>query len=95
MRQIEEYYYLKPGAIVSGGGRKTTAEARMVAMYIMRTIYKYSLFEIGEYFERDHSTVIYFCKKAVKYLKTEPDHQISQDIIYFIDKFKRGHTDET
>ena len=88
INEIENYYHLKQGVLLKRTRIKTVAHARIVAMYIMRKLYNYSFMEIGDYFNRDHSTVVKNCKKVVNYLNNNKEHQLSKDIIMFIKKFK-------
>jgi chromosomal replication initiator protein len=48
---------------------KGTAEARQVAMYLIRNLVKLSLPDIGKEFARDHSTVLYAIRKVEQQLK--------------------------
>lgn len=88
INEIENYYHLKQGVLLKRTRTKTVAHARIVAMYVMRKLYNYSFMEIGDYFNRDHSTVIKNCKKVVNCLNTDSAHQLSKDIIMFTRKFK-------
>ena len=48
---------------------KNTAEARQVAMYLIRTMTNLSLPEIGREFDRDHTTVMHGLKKVEQTLQ--------------------------
>ncbi len=48
---------------------KGTAEARQVAMYLIRKLTNLSLPDIGKEFARDHSTVLYAIRKVEVALK--------------------------
>ena len=48
---------------------KGTAEARQVAMYLIRKLTNLSLPDIGKEFARDHSTVLYAIRKVEVSLK--------------------------
>lgn len=63
MREVEKYYHLKRGVLIQRDRQKTVARARAVAMYLVRDICEMSYPEIGDYFERDHSTIINACAK--------------------------------
>lgn len=85
--EIESHYHLKQGTLIEARRTKTIANARIIAMYLMRHLYRFSYFEIGNYFNRDHSTVVKNCKKVVNYLNANKEHQLSKDIMMFIKKF--------
>lgn len=48
---------------------KGTAEARQIAMYLIRKLTNLSLPDIGKEFARDHSTVLYAIRKVEVALK--------------------------
>ena len=50
---------------------KGTAEARQVAMYLIRKLTNLSLPDIGKEFAKDHSTVLYNIRKVELALKNE------------------------
>ena len=57
------FYSIEDTVIRSTQKNKAVAEARMVAMYLMNTIGEMTTPEIGRVLNRDHSTVIYGCRK--------------------------------
>lgn len=60
---VSEHYNVSVNLI---NGKKRTAriaEARLVAMYLVRTLTEYSLVEIGANFGKDHASVIYAVKR--------------------------------
>ena len=67
--QVCKYYAVDE--IVLRGTQKTkgTAEARQVAMYLIRKLTNLSLPDIGKEFARDHSTVLYAIRKVEVALK--------------------------
>ena len=67
--QVCKYYAVDE--IVLRGSQKTkgTAEARQVAMYLIRKLTNLSLPDIGKEFARDHSTVLYAIRKVEVALK--------------------------
>ena len=73
IRETARYYSLKPEDIKGQNRSKMPAEARQVAMYLMRSLTNLSLNDIGEYFEnRNHATVLASIRKIEDMLKTEP-----------------------
>jgi chromosomal replication initiation ATPase DnaA len=69
--EIENYFELTRGILQSPHRPKTVAFARAIAMFMHRKYCKRSFPEIGYFFNRDHSTAIYNCRKIGKLLKTE------------------------
>ena len=52
---------------------KDAVSARQIAMYLIRSITKLSVVDIGKVFDnRDHSTVLYSLKQVEKQMKTDP-----------------------
>ena len=56
--------------IRSNKKNKGTADARQVAMYLIRQLTNLSFPEIGKEFARDHTTVMHAVKKVEAALKT-------------------------
>ena len=68
------YYGIDEKEIRGQRRTKNTAQARQVAMYLMRTLTNMSLEDIGEQFEnRNHSTVLSSTRKVEELLRTDPD----------------------
>ena len=73
IRETARYYSLKPEDLKGQNRSKGPAEARQVAMYLMRSLTNLSLNDIGEHFEnRNHATVLSSIRKIEDMLKTEP-----------------------
>ena len=62
------FYSIEDNVIRSTQKKKAIAEARMVAMYLMNTMGELTTPEIGRVLNRDHSTVIYGCRKIAEQL---------------------------
>jgi chromosomal replication initiator protein len=88
MRETEKYFHLKRGSLVEQNRRRMTNNARAVAMYLARNLCHLTYIEIGEYFERNHKSVINNCNKIVKLLHEDREHYISHGTIELIDKIK-------
>ncbi len=60
--------------IIKGQQRvKNAVAARQIAMYLIRSITKLSVVEVGKVFDnRDHSTVLYSIKQVEKQMKSDP-----------------------
>ena len=80
--QVSRYYSIDESALRSTLKNKGTAEARQVAMYLIRDMTNLSLPEIGREFGRDHSTVLHSIRKVEARLKdsTDPLHAAIRDI---------------
>ena len=56
---VAEWYRVSPKLIRGEGRSRSIIIARHTAMYLIRELTKLSTAEIGELFERDHSTVLH------------------------------------
>lgn len=63
MKDIENYFGLKKGSICMRDRHPRIALIRSLTMYVLREKYQLSLHEIGDYLERDHTTVVYGIKR--------------------------------
>ncbi|CAB4120897.1 Chromosomal replication initiator, DnaA C-terminal [uncultured Caudovirales phage] len=68
---IEDTYDIPCNSIMSEERTKNIAEARMVAMYICRTLGGMTYVEIGEIFHRKHTTAMHACRFVKGMLKTK------------------------
>jgi chromosomal replication initiation ATPase DnaA len=50
-------------------------ELRQVSMFLFKRKLKYSLFTYGDFFEKDHATVIHSIKQVTNLLQTDPEFQ--------------------
>ncbi len=80
--QVCSYYSVDENALRSTLKNKGTAEARQIAMYMIRKITTLSLPDIGKEFGRDHSTVLHSIRKVEAALKDSgsPLHDAIRDI---------------
>ena len=62
--QVCKFYSLEEQVIRGANKSKGTAEARQIAMYLIRKLTNLSLPDIGREFARDHSTVLYAIRKV-------------------------------
>lgn len=62
--EVASYYNISPKDIKGSGRAQKIAEARQVAIYISRDLTKQSFPQIGEYFEKKHTTVLYSYEKV-------------------------------
>ena len=66
--EVSRFYNIEESVIRGTLKNKNTAEARQVAMYLVRKLTNLSLPDIGKEFGRDHSTVIHSLKKVEQQL---------------------------
>lgn len=62
--QVSKFYSIDESVLRGTLKNKGTAEARQVAIYLIRTLTNLSLPDIGKEFGRDHSTVLYAIRKV-------------------------------
>jgi len=89
IKEIERYFCLTEGSLVDRDRHITTANARAIAMYLLRYIFNYSYWEIANYFNRDHSTVISNCKKIANNLRVSKYSTISIATMDLLSKYRR------
>ena len=82
---VAKYYKVK-AADIKGTSRKTEiAQARHIAIYLIRTILDSSFMEIAKEFGRDHSTIISSVRKIEKLVETDMNysktvHELTREI---------------
>ena len=69
--QVCKFYSLEEDVLRGTNKSKGTAEARQVAMYLIRKLTNLSLPDIGREFSKDHSTVLYAIRKVELELKKQ------------------------
>ncbi len=62
--EVEKYYHLPPGSLVTKKRSNDVAYPRHIAMYLAREVLGESYPHIGDVFNRDHSTVMNAVKKV-------------------------------
>jgi len=78
---VAHYFNLQPAALLGPTRAKPVAEARHIAMYLLREDAQLPLKLIGRLLgNRDHSTVIHGCRKISTYVKTAKGHRQLADI---------------
>ena len=75
--QVCKFYSVDESVLRGTLKNKGTAEARQVAMYLIRKLTNLSLPEIGKEFSRDHSTCLYAIRKVEVALKNGDTHMQS------------------
>ncbi len=69
--EVCRFYNIDEAVLRSKLKNKNTAEARQVAMYLVRSLTNLSLPDIGREFGRDHSTVIHSIQKVEQQIATD------------------------
>ena len=80
------YYQLSKDDINGTSRIKAIAMARQIAMYLCREMTDLSLPKIGELFGRDHTTVMYACKKVSEMMRER--HYVYNQVTEIIDRIK-------
>ena len=81
VREVASYYNIETSELK---GKKRTAiikDARNMAIYLTRKITQYSTTEIGNYFDRDHSTITHSIDKVDKERKENSDIAAALDTL--------------
>ena len=71
--QVCKFYNIDEIVLRDSNKSKGTAEARQIAMYLVRKLTNLSLPDIGQEFSRDHTTVLYAIQKVENNLKNGND----------------------
>jgi len=69
LKQVGKFYNVEVSMILGTQRGKAIAEARQVAIYLMRKMTNLSSEDIGREFKKDHATILYSVKKVEKDLK--------------------------
>ena len=84
-QRVARYFGLTVGDLRAKKRTKLVAQARQVAMFLVREVTNTSLSEIGEYFGgRDHSTVLHACRQI------ESQHIKNQSVKETIKALRKG-----
>ena len=73
IEETAKYFSISPEDIKGPSRTKLFVSSRQISMYLIRTLTNFSLAEIGDFFSRDHSTVINSLKQIEKNIKKSPD----------------------
>ena len=82
------YYQLTKDDINGSSRVKAIAMARQIAMYLCRELTDLSLPKIGELFGRDHTTVMYACKKVSEMMRER--HYVYNQVTEIIDRIRNS-----
>ncbi len=81
-KTVANYYHIKVSDLKSKSRKATLAKQRQIAMTVAKQLTNLSLPDIGEAFERDHTTVIHAIKKVEEMKNSDP--QVREDITNLI-----------
>ncbi len=81
-KTVASYYHIKVSDLKSKSRKASLTRPRQIAMSIAKQLTSLSLSDIGEAFERDHSTVINAIKKVEEFKQSDP--RIREDITNLI-----------
>lgn len=70
---VGDFFHVSPRHLQAKTRQRTALLPRQVGMYLARRLTSLSLEEIGDFFGRDHTTVIHACKKVAKALDSNLD----------------------
>ena len=70
VQAVSEYYNVSTNEIKGIGRSAKVAEARQVAIYLCRDLTKQSFPDIGKFFEKKHTTIMYSYDKVKEELRT-------------------------
>ena len=71
--QVCKFYSIEESVLRGTLKKKNIAEARQIAMYLIRNLTNLSLPDIGKEFDRDHTTVLYAIRRVEKALKAKDE----------------------
>ncbi|WP_345454548.1 chromosomal replication initiator protein DnaA [Deinococcus aluminii] len=81
LRSTAAHFNMPPDVIRGSGRVREVVVPRQVAMYLIRELTDHSLPEIGQFFGRDHSTVMHAVSKVTEQLGKDPDLTASVDAL--------------
>lgn len=86
-------YYDVPLALLLGPSRlMRTTRVRFVAIYVTRKVTDYPLFQIGLFFNRDHTSILNACQRIEMLMKT--DAELAAQVRLLVQRFAPREFDE-
>lgn len=79
---VAEHYKVKVNELLSKRRSRSIARPRQLAMFLSKELTNHSYPEIGQAFERDHTTVLHACKKMKELL--EEDRRLDEDYRHLV-----------
>lgn len=84
LRTVGDYYGIKPELITENSRTEKIAKARQMSFYLARMMTDASFPQIGDFLNRDHSTVVHGFYKIVNDLQSSPELRMAE--IYLMQK---------
>ena len=81
LRQVASHYNMPPDVIRGSGRVREVVVPRQVAQYLIRDLTDHSLPEIGQFFGRDHSTVMHAINKVSEALGKDSELTASVELL--------------
>jgi chromosomal replication initiator protein len=81
LRQVASHYNMPPDVIRGSGRVREVVVPRQVAQYLIRELTDHSLPEIGQFFGRDHSTVMHAISKVTEMLGKDVEMTTSVNLL--------------
>lgn len=81
IRCVARYYSVTPEMILSGDRVKSATVARSTAMYVARLAGDFSYTEIGDAFNRHHTTAMSLIKKTARLAAKDPRFQAAVELL--------------
>lgn len=81
IKTVSEYYNIPISSIKSNCRKRELVTARQITMWIMRKVTRLTLFQIGQFFGRDHTTVIHNMDVLKDLMETDSSIKMELDLI--------------
>ncbi|MBB6016364.1 chromosomal replication initiator protein DnaA [Deinococcus radiopugnans] len=81
LRQVASHFNMPPDVIRGSGRVREVVVPRQVAQYLIRELTDHSLPEIGQFFGRDHSTVMHAISKVTEQLGKDQEVTASVELL--------------
>ncbi len=81
LRQVAAHYNMPPDVIRGSGRVREVVVPRQVAQYLIRELTDHSLPEIGQFFGRDHSTVMHAISKVTEQIGRDQEVTASVEVL--------------
>ncbi|WP_119675144.1 chromosomal replication initiator protein DnaA [Deinococcus sp. RM] len=81
LRQVASQFNMPPDVIRGSGRVREVVQARQVAQYLIRELTDHSLPEIGQFFGRDHSTVMHAISKVSEQMGKDSELTSTVDLL--------------
>ncbi|WP_272976577.1 chromosomal replication initiator protein DnaA [Deinococcus geothermalis] len=81
LRAVATHFGLAPEVIRGSGRAREVVVPRQVAMYLIRELTDHSLPEIGQFFGRDHSTVMHAVSKVSEQMSKDPELAATVEVL--------------